>query len=83
MKKLSKIIDIILYVIAAIVLTAAFSSAILDKPMLFSSVRSNSMYPVFQRSDMILIKSLSEKDTLNIGDIVVFKVEEGSLSTKG
>jgi len=32
---------------------------------------------------MILIKSISAKDTLNIGDIVVFKDEDGSLSSKG
>ncbi|MDD4833215.1 MAG: signal peptidase I [Lutispora sp.] len=83
MRKLSKLIDIILYTIVAIVLTAAITSALWDKPMIFSSVRSNSMYPSFQRSDMILIKSISDKDTVNIGDIVVFKVEEGGLSSKG
>lgn len=83
MKKLSKLIDMILYIIVAIALTAAVTSAIWDKPMIFSSVRSNSMYPLFQRSDMILIKSISDNDAVNIGDIVVFKVEEGSLSSKG
>ena len=83
MRKLSKIIDIILYFIVAVVLFAAITSVVWKKPMLFSSVRSNSMYPLFQRSDMILIKSVSDKDTLNIGDIVVFKVGEGSLSSKG
>ncbi len=83
MRKLSKIIDIILYFIVAVVLFAAVTSAIWKKPMLFSSVRSNSMYPLFQRSDMILIKSLSSNDAVSIGDIVVFKTEEGSLSNKG
>lgn len=83
MKRLSKIIDISLYIIVSIVLIAAVTSAIWDKPMIFSSVRSNSMYPLFQRSDMIIIKSISEKDKINIGDIVVFKVGEGSLSSKG
>jgi len=86
MKKISiisKIFDIILYIIVAIVLTAAIGSAIYDKPIFLSSVRSNSMYPLFQRGDMILIKSISAKDTLNIGDIVVFKDEDGSLSSKG
>lgn len=83
MKKLSKFIDIILYIIVGIVLAAAITSAIWDKPMIFSSIRSNSMYPLFQRSDMILIKGISDKDMVNIGDIVVFKVEEGSLSSQG
>jgi len=83
MKKLSKLIDIILYIIVAIVLTAAITSALWDKPMMLSSVRSNSMYPLFERSDMILIKSISDNDSVNIGDIIVFKVEKGSLSSKG
>lgn len=83
MQKLSRFIDIILYIIVAIALTAAITSVLWDKPIMFSSVRSNSMYPLIQRSDMILIRSLSEKDRVNIGDIVVFKVEEGSLSSKG
>jgi signal peptidase len=83
MRKLSKFIDIILYIIVSIVLTAAVTSAIWDKPMLLSSVRSNSMYPLFQRSDMLIIKHLPDKTRVNIGDIVVFKVKEGALSTKG
>jgi signal peptidase I len=51
--------------------------------MLFTAVRSNSMYPLFQRGDMIMIKSLSESDAVKIDDIVVFKSEEGSLSGQG
>ncbi len=83
MKKLSKLIDIVLYIIVGIVLTAAITSAVWEKPMLFSAVRSNSMYPLFQRSDMILIKSVSDKDEVHIGDIVVFNVEKGNLASKG
>lgn len=83
MRKLSKLIDIILYIIVFVSLISAITSTLWDKPVFFSSVRSNSMYPLFQRSDMILIKSVSNKDKINIGDIVVFKVEEGSLSSKG
>ncbi|NLX63267.1 MAG: signal peptidase I [Clostridiaceae bacterium] len=86
MKKLailSKILNIILYIVVAFVLTAAIGSAIFNKPIFLSAVRSNSMYPLFQRGDMILIKSISDKDALNIGDIVVFKDKEGSLSSKG
>ena len=83
MKKYSKMIDIILYIIVVISLTAAISSALWDRPMLFTSIRSNSMYPLFKRSDIILINSISNKDTVQIGDIVVFKVENGMLSSMG
>lgn len=83
MKKLSKLIDILLYFIVAIILFAAITSVIWKKPILFSAVRSNSMYPVFQRGDMLLIKGVSDKDSLEIGDIIVFKAEEGSLADSG
>jgi signal peptidase len=83
MKKLSKITDIVLYIVTGFTLIAAIASAVWNKPMFLSSVRSNSMYPLLKRSDMILIDNLSAKDTVNIGDIVVFKVEEGSLSSNG
>ena len=82
-KVLNRIIDIVLYIIVGIILFAAVTSAIWNKPMLLTAVRSNSMYPLFQRGDMIMIKSLSESDTVKIDDIVVFKSEEGSLSGQG
>lgn len=50
MKKLSKLIDILLYFIIGITLFAGITSVIWKKPVLFSAVRSNSMYPVFQLS---------------------------------
>ena len=83
MKKLSKLIDILLYLLVAIILFAAITSVIWKKPVLFSSVRSNSMYPVFQRGDMLLIKRVTHKVFLEIGDIIVFKAEEGSLADSG
>lgn len=83
MRKISKLIDYILYIIIIVVLIAAVTSTIWNRPVIFSSVRSNSMYPLFQRSDMLLIKSLSKDDDVKVGDIVLFKVEEGSLSSKG
>ena len=82
-KIINKVIDILLYIFVVIVLIAAVTSAIWNKPMLFSAVRSNSMYPLFQRGDMIFINSLSKDDAVNIGDIVVFKAEEGNLSGQG
>lgn len=82
-KIINRVIDILLYIFVGIVLTAAVTSAIWNKPMLFSAVRSNSMYPLFERGDMIFINSLNKENTVKIGDIVVFKAEEGSLSDQG
>lgn len=81
-KHLSRFIDIVLYFVVGITFTAAISSAVWGKPMFFTSVRSNSMYPLFERSDLLIIENLSKSDTVNIGDIVVFHVEEGSLSSQ-
>lgn len=83
MRKLSFFIDVILYIIVGIALTAAVTSALWNKPMLLTSVRSNSMYPLFQRSDMLFVKSISDSYKVKIGDIVVFKVYDGGLSSKG
>ncbi|HHY81610.1 MAG TPA: signal peptidase I [Clostridiales bacterium] len=83
MRKLSKTVDIILYLLAVITLLTALSSAIWKKPVLFVSVRSNSMYPLFQRSDVLLIKNLTKNEKVNIGDIIVFKSEDNSLASQG
>jgi len=83
MKSLSRVINIVLYIFVALALTAAIGSAVAKKPVLMSSIRSNSMYPLFRRGDMILVKGVSDSTALEVGDIVVFKTEKGSLSTKG
>ena len=82
-KIINRIIDVLLYIFVGIILFAAVTSAIWNKPMLFTAVRSNSMYPLFQRGDMIMIKNLSGRDAVKIDDIVVFMAEEGSLSGQG
>lgn len=83
MKKFNIIIDAILFAIVIIVLISAVGSALYNKPIIFSTVKSNSMYPLFQRGDMIVLKSVLIDDIVNIGDIVVFKADEGSLKNKG
>jgi signal peptidase I len=83
MKTLSRIVDVILYIIVFVTVTSALGSAVIKKPFLMTAVRSNSMYPLFQRGDMILISSVSSKSNINIGDIAIFDPEEGSLASKG
>lgn len=85
--KLMKFIKIILNIVFTLVilstLFAAVSSAITKEPVLLTVIRSNSMYPVWQRGDMVIIENLGEKESVTKGDIVFFKSEEGSLSGQG
>jgi signal peptidase len=81
-KHLSRFIDIVLYFVVGITFTASICSVVWGRPIFFTSVRSNSMYPLFERSDLLILDNLSESDTLDIGDIIVFHVEEGSLSSQ-
>ena len=83
MKIFSKILNILLAIGILCTLIAAVGSAITKKPVLLTVIRSNSMYPVWERGDMVIIENLKEKDTIHNGDIVFFKTKEGSLADKG
>lgn len=83
MKALSRIVDVILYILVFITVTSAVGAAVTKKPFLMTAVRSNSMYPLFQRGDMLLISPVLSKTSVNLGDIIIFKPEEGSLASKG
>jgi signal peptidase I len=83
MKILFKVLNITLAVFVLCTLGAAVGSAITKKPVLLTVIRSNSMYPVWERGDMVIIENLREKDAIQIGDIIFFKSEEGSLASKG
>jgi signal peptidase I len=83
MKALSRIVDVILYIVVFITVASAIGGTITKKPFLMTAVRSNSMYPLFQRGDMLLISPVLSKTNLNVGDIIIFDPEEGSLASKG
>lgn len=83
MKLFFRILNIAFYLIMVILLTAALGSAITKKPMFMAAVRSNSMYPLFERGDAVFVRSLSLDAPVKIGDIVVFKTETGSLAPQG
>jgi len=83
MKIISKLLNIVLVIGILCTLVAAVGSAITKEPVLLSVIRSNSMYPVWERGDMVILENLKEKETIHQGDIVFFKTEEGSLSSKG
>lgn len=74
--------NVILYLALAITAAAAIGTAILKKPFLMTSVFSNSMYPEFQRGDLLFIQNLSPTATLSQGDIIVFKVQDEENASK-
>lgn len=77
MKTFFRVVNITFYSIIILILTAALGSAITKKPILMTAVRSNSMYPLFERGDAVFVKPLSPDAPVNIGDIVVFKTDKG------
>lgn len=83
MKTLFKVGNFIFYIIVSITLISAIGSAVLKKPVLMTSVRSNSMYPSFQRGDIIFLNPFFPNHDTKIGDIIVFKTDGGSYDTKG
>lgn len=82
-RSISKIINIILALIMVVLLVASIGTAITKEPMFLSVIRSNSMYPVFERGDIVMINKVGDQADLKEGDIVVFTTPEGNLSTKG
>ena len=83
MKVITKILNTVLAAVILCTLVAAVGSAITQKPVLLTVILSNSMYPVWERGDMVIIENLKEKDTVHNGDIVFFKTEKGDLADKG
>jgi signal peptidase len=79
----SRFINLLLYAIIAVTFFAALGSVISKQPLLITVVRSNSMFPLFERGDLVLIERITPKDTVRAGDIVVFKTEIGDYSKVG
>ncbi len=83
MKVLMRAGNLVLYAVVAIILAASLGTTIAGQPFLLSAIRSYSMYPVFTRGDMVLIKRLAPEESPQPGDIVIFKAEEGRLAADG
>ncbi|MEH7387276.1 signal peptidase I [Bacillus sp. JJ1521] len=83
MKLFSKVINVLLVSVVLCTLLAAVGSAITKEPVLLTVIRSNSMYPVWERGDMVIVENLNIEDNISEGDIVFFKAEKGSLAPKG
>lgn len=83
MKKVSIIINVVLYVIIFMFLTASIGSTLMKKPFLMTAIRSNSMYPQLKRGDMVFIMNVNKNTKISKEDIIVFKTDVGSYSSKG
>ncbi|WP_019413594.1 signal peptidase I [Paenisporosarcina sp. TG20] len=83
MKIFGRIVNTLLAIVILCTLISAVGSAISKEPVLLTVISSNSMYPIWQRGDMVIIDNLNEKEEVHKGDIVFFKTEEGSLSSNG
>ncbi|MDP5274381.1 signal peptidase I [Chengkuizengella axinellae] len=83
MKWISRFVYLVLGIMITFTLFSAIGSAILKQPVLLAVIRSNSMYPLMERGDMVLVKRVREEDSVEIGDITIFKAEKGALASKG
>ena len=83
LKTLMKALNILFYTLVVTVLVAALGTGITGRPFLLSVIRSYSMYPLLTRGDLVVIKTLGPNQAVNIGDIVLFKTETGSLASQG
>lgn len=82
-KTLRRILNIAFYCLVGVVSLASVGSAVFQKPLLFSAIKSNSMVPLFQRGDMVFVQPLGSGAGCKAGDIVLFNAEEGSLQSLG
>ena len=83
MKVFIRLLNISLVIAILCTLIAAVGSAVSKEPFLLTVIRSNSMHPVWERGDMVIIENLKEKEAVVNGDIIFFETEEGSLADKG
>lgn len=75
MKKAYKIFSVLFYLLIFVLLLSSFTATILKRPLLFTAIRSNSMYPLYEKGDIGLIIP-APKSSYKIGDIIVFEGED-------
>lgn len=95
---LRKILGWVIYIIVLIVLIYGIPKAmvyVLDTPYPMAAITSGSMWPALKSGDMVLIKGVSDKGEVEVGDIIVYqnrrgftihritKINDNSVITKG
>ncbi|NDI35921.1 signal peptidase I [Chengkuizengella sediminis] len=83
MKWFTRIATFIIGMLTLFFLISAIGSTLLQQPILSTVIRSNSMYPLMERGDMVVVNKLASEDEIHVGDVVIFKTENGTYATKG
>ena len=80
-KKILKItVEWIIYVLIFVAIvwgTPKALTKILNTSYPIASITSSSMWPVLKQGDIVLIKGVSNKENIKVGDIVVYTNEKG------
>ncbi|SFG82371.1 Peptidase S24-like [Desulfotomaculum arcticum] len=74
-----KVIGAVLLLVLSIIVTGAVGTAVLKRPFLMAPIRSNSMCPLFERGDVVIIKPV-DGSRVKAGEIIVFHPREGGLA---
>nr|MBO2507925.1 signal peptidase I [Bacillota bacterium] len=70
------------YAALVFLLVAGVAGSLMGKPLLLTAVRSQSMAPTLVRGDMVVLWPIQWTEP-RVGDILVFRVEAGSLRSAG
>ncbi len=83
MQLLRRAVNLLVYLLVAIVILAAVGSRIAQHPFLLTVVRSYSMYPLLRRGDVVLLAPLSTNSQVQLDDVILFRTEGGRLASEG
>lgn len=74
---------ILTYLALSFLLVAGVAGSLTGKPLLLTAVRSGSMHPTLTRGDLVFLRPVGVNTPLRVGDVLVFKLESGSLRSAG
>lgn len=72
-KKIAVFICLCLAGIAFFLMSASLAGTLAGRPIFFSIVKSDSMYPMLSRGDIVFIRPIIPSENLSAGDIILFK----------
>ena len=78
-----RILNIIFYVVVGVLMVASVGSAILQKPLLLSAIKSGSMTPLLVRGDMVVVLPLKDGSHCKVGDIILYHAPDGEYAKLG
>lgn len=82
-KAILTVFNIIFYSGIFLILISSVGSQILQRPFIFTVIQSNSMYPLFERGDIVFVDGVDSGESIEIGRNYIFYSETGQLADKG